>query len=126
MKLARLVAQQPADAKATRLRDRRLQEHADTRPGHGLGALATPLVFMERYTGLIDREVTVDPLARGILAYLRGLPAIRVTLDFLGFDTDCQTGSVTGTLDAPPAAGPLGLVEEAPHTALRRIPLDEQ
>ena len=126
VKLARLVAQQPADAKATRLRDRRLQAHADTRPGHGLGALATPLVFMERYTGLIDREVTVDPLARGILAYLRGLPAIRVTLDFLGFDTDCQTGSVTGTLDAPSAAGPLGLVEEAPHTALRRVPLDEQ
>ena len=126
VKLARLTGQQPADERAARIRDRRLKEHADTRPGHGLGALATPLIFMERYTGLVDRDLTVDPQARGVLAYLRGLQAIRVTLDFLGFDTDCQTGSVTGTLDAPPAAGPEGLVAEAPRSALRRVPLDEQ
>ena len=124
-KLAQLVAQQPDDERGKRIRNRRLQEHTDTRPGHGLGAIATPLIFMERYTGLIDREITIPAGARGILAYLAGLPAIRITIDFLAFDTDCQIGRVTGTLDAPDAA--LGTEElAAPHKALRRVPLAEQ
>jgi hypothetical protein len=124
-KLTQLVAQQPPDERGTRIRNRRLQEHTDTRPGHGLGAIATPFIFMERYTGLIDREVTIPAEARGVLAYLTGLPAIRITADFLAFDTDCQTGRVTGTLDAPDAA--LGAAElAAPHTELRRVPLAEQ
>jgi hypothetical protein len=134
-KLARLVAQQPIDERATRIRDRRVQEHVDTRPGHGLDAVATPLRLMERYTGLIDREVTTAADPQGALAYLASLPAIRVTADFLAFDTDCQTGKVTGTLDAPDEAGP-GLAAPsdgagtdrvaAPHVGLSRIPLDEQ
>ena len=44
------------------------------------------------------RGPAADP--QGVLAYLGGLPAIRFTADFLAFDTDCQTGKVTGTLDA--------------------------
>jgi hypothetical protein len=124
-KLAQLVAQQPPDQRGTRIRDRRLQEHTDTRPGHGLGAIATPFIFMERYTGLIDREITAATGAHGVLAYLAALPAIRITADFLAFDTDCQIGRVTGTLDDPGAA--LGAAElEAPHTELRRVPLAEQ
>jgi len=124
-KLAQLVAEQPPDERGTRIRNRRLQDHTDTRPGHGLGAIATPFVFMERYTGLIDREVTIPAGARGVLAYLAGLPAIRITADFLAFDTDCQIGRVTGTLDAPDAA--LGAAElAAPHAEFRRVPLAEQ
>jgi hypothetical protein len=69
-----------------------------------------------------------------MLAYLAGLPAIRITADFLAFDTDCQTGRVTGTLDAPDAAPEMAAVpaegvaeaREAPQVGLRRIPLDEQ
>ncbi|MGY1617380.1 hypothetical protein ACI797_11640 [Geodermatophilus sp. SYSU D00691] len=136
VKLSRLVAQQPADERATRIRDRRLREHTDTRPGHGLDAIATPLVFMERYTGLIDRDVTVAAQPHGALAFLAGLPAVRFTCDFLAFDTDCQTGRVTGTLDAPASSGVAApapvAVTAAPdlrgtgQQGLRRIPLDEQ
>ncbi len=80
---------------------------------------------MERYTGLIDRDLTIAPGAAGILAYLAGLPAIHIAANFLGFDTDCQTGYVTGTLGAPPAAAPAELAPERRHL-LRRVPLDEQ
>ena len=125
VKLARLVGQQPADEPSTRIHDRRLKAHADPRAGHGLRAMASPLVMMERYTGLIDRDLTIAPGAEGILAYLAGLPAIHITVAFLGFDTDCQTGSVTGTLEAPPAAVPAELGAGQRHL-LRRVPLDEQ
>ncbi|WP_216870596.1 hypothetical protein [Modestobacter excelsi] len=145
VKLSRLVAQQPADERSTRIRDRRIQEHTDTRPGHGLDAIATPLQFMERYTGLIDREVVVASPRHGALAFLADLPAVRFTADFLAFDTDCQIGRVTGTLDAPelssgPAVPPSVTTEAAPGRAaapqrgpqpaaqegLRRVPLDQQ
>ena len=134
------MASPPSDDAAGRIRDRRIQEHTDARPGHGLAAMATPLVLMERYTGLIDREIAVAPDPHGVLAHLAGLAAVRVTLDFLAFDTDCQTGRVTGTLDAPdPApdapAPDVGSVAEAAapgarvaerSVGLRRVPLEEQ
>ena len=131
-KLAQLVAQQPEDDRAARIRDRRVQEHVDTRPGHGLNAIATPLRLMERYTGLVDREVSTAPDPQGMLAYLASLPAVRFTADFIAFDTDCQTGKVTGTLDAPEVVGPgvapapEAAVAEAPGGGLARIPLDQQ
>jgi hypothetical protein len=135
-KLSRLVAQEPADERAARIRARRIQEHTDTRPGHGLDAIATPLIFMERYTGLVDREVVVAPQPHGVLAFLAGLPAVRFTADFLAFDTDCQTGRVTGTLDAPEPGGgfrapPSAVVahrdrQPAGQSGLRRVPLNEQ
>jgi hypothetical protein len=134
-KLAQLVAQEPSDERASRIRDRRIQEHVDTRPGHGLNAIATPLRLMERYTGLIDRDVTTAEDPQGMLAYLAGLPGVRVTADFLAFDTDCQTGRVTGTLDAPEEPGPPvarppegveALHVEVPSAGLVRAPLDEQ
>lgn len=126
VKQARLIAQPDADERANRIRDRRIREHTDVRPGHGLGALFTPMVFRERYVGLIDREVTVGPDPAGVLAYLAGLPAIRFTADFLAFDTDCQSGRVTGTLDAPRAeAFTDAAVREAPLRR-RRVPLEEQ
>jgi hypothetical protein len=124
-KLAQLVAQQPANERETRIRDRRIREHIDTRPGHGLGAIATPLVLMEIYTGLIDQNVTTAPEAQGALAYLAGLPAIRFTAKILAFDTDCQTGQVSGTLDAHDGASPIAL-SAGPRTTLRRVPLSEQ
>jgi hypothetical protein len=104
-KLARLVAQQPANAKEARIRDRRIREHAVNR----LAAIGTPIQLMERYTGLIDRELTIAPNPVGALAYLVTLPAIQFYVEFFDFDTDCQTGTVTGTLGAPrPVEPPLG------------------
>ena len=125
VKLARLVGQQPADGAPTRIRDRRLQAHSSQQPGHGLNAMATPLVMMERYTGLIDQDLTIAAGATGILAYLAALPAIHVELDFLGFDTDCQTGYVTGTLGAAPVPGAAEFAAKPRHL-VRRVPLDEQ
>ena len=88
----------------------------------------------ERYTGLIDSNLTIAPDPEGMLAYLASLPAIRFIADFLAFDTDCQTGKVTGTLDAPDAAHLEAAVPaehvaeapEAPQVGLRRVPLEEQ
>jgi hypothetical protein len=57
------------------------------------------------------------------------LPAVRFTADFLAFDTDCQTGKVTGTLDAPEVsvpATPVRAVAAGEQPGLRRIPLDQQ
>jgi hypothetical protein len=120
-KLARLVVQQPTDDRSARIRERRLREHAVER----LPAIGTPMRLMERYSGLIDRELHIAPDPVGALAYLSSLPAIQFEADFLDFDTDCQTGTVTGMLRAP---APL---EAAPSevrvkSALRRTaPLDE-
>jgi hypothetical protein len=129
-KLAQLQAEQPQDAKAGRIRDRRIEEHTDSRPGHGLDAMATALRLMERYTGLIDREITIAANPHGVLAYLERQPTIRVVLDFLAFDTDCQTGRMTGTLAAAEPVPAPALAEAAavaePHRGLLRIPLDEQ
>jgi hypothetical protein len=96
-KLARLVSEQPGDTRAARIRERRIREHAVDR----LGAIGFPIQLMERYTGLIDRELTIAPSPVGALAYLGGLPAIQFHAEFLDFDTDCQTGTVTGTLGVP-------------------------
>ena len=47
---------------------------------------------------MIDRNLTIAPNASGVLGYLASLPAIQFHADFFDFDTDCQTGTVTGTL----------------------------
>jgi hypothetical protein len=132
-KLARLVAQQPADDRAGRIRDRRLKEHVQLRQipsGQrlpGLDFIKAPITLMERYTGLIDRELTITPDPTGALAYLGTLPAIEFYAEFLDFDTDCQTGTVTGTLAAPAAREPAPLEVQARSQSLARrsAPPDE-
>lgn len=120
-KLARLVTQQPADDRAARIRDRRLKQHAPER----LGAIRAPLMLMERYTGLVDRDLAIDPGAAGALAYLATIPAIQVSADFLDFDTDCQTGTVSGTLGAPVAVEPPPEDVVEMSRLRRTAPLDE-
>jgi len=122
-KLARLVAEQPSDDRGTRIRARRIQEHAVQR----LAAIGFPIQLMERYTGLIDRDLSVLPDAGRTLAFL-DTGAIEIQLDFLDFDTDCQTGTVTGVLRAPVPTGEPRASIAAPTVATlrRRAPLDEQ
>ena len=96
-KLALLVAQQPATPRDRRIRDRRIQAHAANR----LGAISFPIQLMERYTGLVDRDITIAPDPQGVLGYLATLPALGFYAEFFDFDTDCQTGTVTGTLGVP-------------------------
>jgi hypothetical protein len=97
IKLAQLVAQQPTDDRAARIRDRRLREHTLDR----LSALAFAYRFLERYTGLVDRDLAIDPKAVGALAYLGRLPAVEFFAEMFDFDSDCQTAMVTGTLGMP-------------------------
>jgi hypothetical protein len=104
-KLAQLQAEEPADARAARIRARRIQEHANS--AGGLRAALTPV---QRFTGLVDQEVVLAPDAVGALAYLASLPSIQFFAEFFEFDTDCQTGTVTGTLGAP-TPPPLRLAE---------------
>lgn len=111
-KLAQLVTQQPADEREARLRERRLQEHAPDR----LAAVAFPIRLMERYRGLVDRDVVFAPAAAGALAALAALPELEFYAEFMDFDTDCQTGTVTGTLGPPRQrrAAPAQVLEQTP------------
>jgi hypothetical protein len=95
-KLTQLQAEEPADARAARIRARRIQEHQNS--AGGLRAALTPV---QRFTGLVDQEVVIAPNATGALGFLATLPAIQFFAEFFEFDTDCQTGTVTGTLGAP-------------------------
>jgi len=111
-KLTQLQAEEPADARAARIRSRRIQEHENTAVG-----LRTALTQVQRFTGQIDREMVIGPNPIGALAYLAALPSIQFFAEFFEFDTDCQTGTVTGTLGAPappalrPAEAQLSLAE---------------
>jgi hypothetical protein len=121
VKLAQLVSQQPASDRDARIRDRRLKEHSANR----LGAISFPVQIMERYTGLIDRNITIGANPTGALAYLATLQAVRFYAEFFDFDTDCQTGTVTGTLGQPvPEPAPSQL--RAVHHLRRRAPIDQQ
>jgi len=119
-KLAQLVAQEPADERATRIRARRIAEHAADR----LPAIGIPIQLMERYTGLIDRQVVIAPGATGVLGYLAGLPAVQFQAAFFDFDTDCQTGTVSGTLGAPTPVSPSPPVVKALSPMRRTAPPD--
>jgi hypothetical protein len=99
-KLVNLEGEPLADPRAVRINARRIQEHKDTRPAHGMDAMRFAQERIERYTGLIDRDLLIAPHADGMLAYLASLPAIQFVGEFFNFDSDCQTGIVTGTLGA--------------------------
>lgn len=115
-KLAQLVAQQPADDREVRIRDRRLQQHApDT-----IAALAFPIRLMERYRGLVDRDVVFAPAPTGALAYLALLPQVEFYAEFMDFDPDCQTGTVTGTV-GPPRRRPATPAQVLEQTPFRRV-----
>jgi hypothetical protein len=95
-KRGQLETQVPANDQEARLRTRRLQEHQGTPIG-----LLIPLRRMQRYTGELDRELSVAPNSTGALAYLATLPVVQFSADFLDYDSDCQSGTVTGTVGAP-------------------------
>lgn len=115
-KLAQLVAQQPASEREARLRDRRLQEHAPDR----IAALAFPIRLMERYRGLVDRNVVFAAAPTGALASLSLLPQVEFYAEFMDFDPDCQTGTVTGTV-GPPRTRPAAPAQVVEQTPFRRV-----
>lgn len=112
-KLARLVSQQSANSRTARIRDRRLKEHAVGR----LGSIGYPMRLLQRYCGILDRDLEIGAAEGGALAYLATLPAIELHVEFLEFDTDCHTGTVTGTLGrhTEPASAPAQVLVESPR-----------
>lgn len=79
-----------------RIREARIQKHQT----HDRG-MKVPLQFVQRYLGLIDRNMSFEPDPTGMLAYLASLPAVEFKADFLDYDIDCHSGAVIGSLGAP-------------------------
>ncbi len=92
-KKAALLAQPGGTAAETRIRDRRLQEH-----NNNIGGIQFAMRLIERYTGVIDQAVTVTPGDSAMLAYLASFSRYAFRGEFFNFDTDAQSGTVTGTL----------------------------
>jgi hypothetical protein len=95
-KLTDLRTREPADGPAHRIWQRRVLEH-ESFPGGIISAMRR----VQRFTGSIDRQLMFLPAPEGVLAYLRTLSAIPFFAEFFNFDTDCQSGTVTGTLGGP-------------------------
>jgi hypothetical protein len=98
-KLAQLQDHEPVDDREMRIRERRLQEHLNSSTG-----ILSGLRRVQQFTGEVDRDLTFGPDPVGALAYLSTLTSIPFVADFFNFDSDCQSGTVTGTLGvaAPP------------------------
>ena len=92
-KIGQLQAQAAATPKDIAIRDRRILEHT-----RNLGGVQFALRMMERYTGTVDQHVTVVPGQSTLMQALQALPALRFYGEFFDFDTDCQSGTVWGTL----------------------------
>jgi len=94
-KKAALLAQAPTTPAETRIRDRRVQEH-----NNNLSGIRFALRLVERYSGLIDRDITVVPGDSAMLAYLASLAQYAYLGEFFNFDTDTHCGTATGTIGA--------------------------
>jgi hypothetical protein len=94
-KKAALLAQAPATPAETRIRDRRVQEHNNNASG-----IRYCLRLVERYSGLIDRNITIVSGDSAMLAYLASLTKFAFWGEFFNFDTDTHCGTVTGTIAA--------------------------
>jgi hypothetical protein len=102
-KLTDLLDNEPPDGPAHRIWERRVAEHQTSPSG-----LRAAIWAIQRFTGYIDRELMFPAAPVGMLAYLRTLDEIPFFAEFFDFDSDCQTGYVTGTLGplAPPTFTP--------------------
>lgn len=92
-KMALLQAQTATTPKDVAIRARRNLEHT-----RNVGGLQFALRLMERYTGTVDRNVSIIPGDSTSLQALKALPALRFYAEFFDFDSDCQSGTVWGTL----------------------------
>lgn len=92
-KQAQLTAQSPANDKESRIRERRLMEHTNN-----LNGMKFALACVERYSGIIDQELVVNPGKSMTMAYLASVNKYAFWGEFLAFDTDTHTGYFTGTV----------------------------
>jgi hypothetical protein len=92
-KIAALQSQSPQTPAETSIRDRRLKEHSQN-----LSGIRFAMRLIERYSGLIDRDINIDASNSAVLANLKTLSKFAFRGEFFNFDTDAQCGNVTGTL----------------------------
>jgi len=92
-KLADLNAQVAVTPAEVAIRARRILEHTNNLPGIRFAAR-----MVERYTGVIDQNITVVPGNSSILKSFAGGTAFRFHGEFFDFDSDCQSGTVWGTI----------------------------
>ncbi|MBL8814340.1 MAG: hypothetical protein JNM43_29500 [Planctomycetaceae bacterium] len=92
-KLALLNAQVPTDAKEIAIRDRRILEHSSN-----LGGISFPLRMMERYSGTIDQNIQITPGDSLVMKAFMASTSFRFYGEFFDFDSDCQCGTVWGTI----------------------------
>lgn len=92
-KEAALRAEVPTNPNEAAIRDRRLQEHSRNK-----GGIEFSIRMLERYTGIIDKQISIDPTGSPALHALLGGTAHRWYAEFFDFDTDTHCGTVWGTL----------------------------
>ena len=92
-KVAALNAQSAATPEEIAIRDRRVAEHANNASG-----IQFALRLLERYRGLVDRNIALDSTVSPVLADWAGRSQLPFYAEFMDFDTDCQCGTVWGTL----------------------------
>jgi hypothetical protein len=92
-KITDLNSQSAVTPRDIAIRNRRIQEHTNN-----LSGIRFALRLMERYTGLINQSLSVNPGNSSVLQALQPLPAFRFYCEFFDFDSDCQCGTVWGTI----------------------------
>lgn len=75
------------------IRDRRIAEHANN-----AGGIRFTLRLSERYRGVVDQNVTLDEAISPVLADWASRNEWPFYAEFLDFDSDCQCGTLWGTL----------------------------
>lgn len=92
-KVSLLQAEVPASQSEQIIRDRRIQEHLTNR-----GGIEFSIRMVERYTGVIDRSISIIDANSPAMQALALLSGHRWYAEFFDFDTDVQCGTVWGTL----------------------------
>jgi hypothetical protein len=75
------------------IRNRRITEH-----GTNAGGIQFALRLIERYRGIVDQNLSLSSTASPVLADWASRAQFPFYAEFLDFDTDCQCGTVWGTL----------------------------
>lgn len=92
-KIADLNSQVATSPAEVAIRARRIMEHTNN-----LSGIRFTLRMLERYTGVIDRNLAINPDTSPVLLAFQNFTAFRFYAEFFDFDSDCQCGTVWGTI----------------------------
>jgi hypothetical protein len=92
-KLAVLNSQVTVDPREVAIRDRRQLEHTGN-----VGGLQFAGRMLERYTGSVHLHLHVTPGTSLVMQSFATIASFKFYVEFFDFDSDCQSGTVWGTL----------------------------